>query len=268
MPEGVEITILRDILEPKIKDTVLQEVEILSGRYMNGKPKGYARFVKDLPLKVKNVKNKGKFLYIEMDENWSIWVTFGMTGYFYDEENEHSRLAFTFKKGRKKIKLYYNDQRNFGTIKFDNYENLKKKLKTLGPDMLNEKVTFDQFKKIIDKVRNKEKQIVMVLNDQKVMAGIGNYLRAEILYDAKLSPFRTLKSLKEADLKKLHKSIIKIMKKSYEGQKKDNFIKESEYIENYEFQVYGADKDKKGNKVSNEKLEDGRTIWFVKNEQK
>ena len=41
--------------------------------------------------------------------------------------------------------------------------------------------------------------------DQKVISGIGNYLRSDILWLSKISPFRKVKGVKKSDLKKLYK---------------------------------------------------------------
>ena len=46
-----------------------------------------------------------------------------------------------------------------------------------------------------------------------ILSGIGNYLAAEILYAAKLSPKRKLSSLDDIDIKKLTKAIKIIIKK-------------------------------------------------------
>ena len=51
--------------------------------------------------------------------------------------------------------------------------------------------------------RYEEKKIGNLIVDQKVISGIGNYLRADILYQSTISPYRTIKSLNEEDLKNI-----------------------------------------------------------------
>lgn len=58
---------------------------------------------------------------------------------------------------------------------------------TRGPDPINE---FDAFRtNVLGRIRNISKPICEVLLDQQLFNGIGNYLRAEILYRACISPF-------------------------------------------------------------------------------
>jgi formamidopyrimidine-DNA glycosylase len=51
-----------------------------------------------------------------------------------------------------------------------------------------------QFINRLNKKRD-DTMICTALLDQKVIAGCGNYLRAEALYIDKISPFRTIKNL-------------------------------------------------------------------------
>ena len=51
------------------------------------------------------------------------------------------------------------------------------------------------------------KTIAEFLMDQSMCAGIGNYLKAEILYDAAISPHRIVKSLDSEEFNKLLKII-------------------------------------------------------------
>ena len=59
-------------------------------------------------------------------------------------------------------------------------------LKRLGPDPLNG----DGPEKMIAKVAKSRKPIAELLMDQTMLRGIGNIFRAELLYRARLSPFR------------------------------------------------------------------------------
>src|SRR5690606_16237701 len=102
------------------------------------------------------------------------------------------------------IKLYFNDVRNFGNMEItNNIEILNNKLNSLAPDFLKEDFTNNEFHQMIVSyvhVNNKlsqarmNKEIVKVLMDQNsIGSGIGNYLVAEILFKAKISPYTKLK---------------------------------------------------------------------------
>ena len=95
-----------------------------------------------------------------------------------------------------------------------------------------------------------------MLSNQCIISGIGNYLRADILYYAKLNPFRTLRCLSDDNIKKLYKSINYIMKRNLTIQMSKNNTKEKTLI-------YNKKLDKNGEKIDKMKDKHNRTIWFV-----
>ena len=69
-----------------------------------------------------------------------MYTTLGMTGNFKLQPSKHTRIAFYFDDDSA---IYYNDQRNFGTIKFvfDDKDH-QKEIDSIGPDMLNNPLYF------------------------------------------------------------------------------------------------------------------------------
>ena len=257
MPEGPEVKLIVQKISKIFRDSELYNIKINSGRYKTGKkPNGYDIFLKGLPAKIKNFHTHGKFIWIVLDNNSYIWITLGLTGMLEIIKNKHSHLTFETSKGD----FYMSDMRNFGTIKFSLSEDeLKKKIKQLGFDPLKKNFTQDEFIHKIRKLKN-DKIIGQVLNDQKVIAGIGNYLRAEVLYSAKISPYRKLKDLSDQDLENLYQNIIKITNKSYNKQLKDG-------LHTYNFQVYKRSKTINNENVVGNKFGE-RTLWWVPGIQK
>ena len=269
MPEGPEVTILVKNISKYIKNKTLKNIEFLSGRYTKKKPSYSTDIINELhnnKIKINDIHNKGKFIWIELNNDWNIWITLGMTGFLFLEEQKditsHTRIKFTLKNNA----FYFEDMRNFGTIKFSNsFDDLQKKLNTLGFDPLQCDLTTEKFNEILNKSKSTWK-IGDFLMRQNKLSGIGNYLRAEILYDCKISPHRTLNSLDEKDKKYLVKSINKIMTKSYKSQETD-IESEKNYTEGFTFKVYGKKFTKKKEKVLHEELAK-RTIWWVPSVQK
>lgn len=70
----------------------------------------------------------------------------------------------------------------------------------LGPDPLNG----DPPDKGIARIRKSRKHIGELLMDQKVIAGLGNIFRAELLYRARLSPFTPGREVPEATLRTIY----------------------------------------------------------------
>jgi formamidopyrimidine-DNA glycosylase len=113
---------------------------------------------------------KGKFIYIVLNDGKhklmpqqqedggsdddddfkrSIWVTLGMSGRFVAESQQphqttQARWAIHLRNGNSETtsKIFYHDPRNFGTLKFClSAKALEDKLKTLGPDILQNSTT-------------------------------------------------------------------------------------------------------------------------------
>lgn len=258
MPELVEVSLIVDFINKKFKNAIIKNVIINSGRYSrHKKPDGYDKFIEALPIKINSFHTKGKFIYIKLDQQMSIWITLGLTGELLLQPTIHSHVIFETNKGN----FYFDDMRNFGTIKFAfTDQELNKKLKTLGPDPLQEDVTKTDFIKIMKKPSIQNKPIALALIDQKVIAGIGNYLRAEILYHAKINPLRKVKDLKESEIEDLWKAMNFVIAQSYKKQTNTG-------LHTYPFSVYRKDKTPLGEVVKHRELE-GRTLWYVPSVQK
>jgi|TARA_B110000240_G_scaffold120721_1_gene134931 endonuclease VIII-like 1 len=139
----------------------------------------------EIPFKNFNIKAKsrGKEIVVSIldcysDESIPIRITMGMSGYFSmtntGNEAKHAHLKFNTTDG---TTLSFVDVRRFGKWKQGVHWNDNR-----GPDPTTE---FEEFKENINKNIHKasfNKPIYETLMDQKFFNGIGNYLRAEILY--------------------------------------------------------------------------------------
>ncbi|HEY8997940.1 MAG TPA: DNA-formamidopyrimidine glycosylase family protein [Edaphobacter sp.] len=80
-------------------------------------------------------------------------------------------------------------------------------VKKLGPDPLNG----DGPEKMLPKVAKSRKPIAELLMDQTMFAGVGNIFRAELLYRARLSPFRMGRDVDEKVLRSIWKDAVELM---------------------------------------------------------
>lgn len=240
----------------------------MSGRYItHGPPAGLEEFISSLPSTVTKVGCKGKFIYILFDNGYSMWNTLGMAGSWSPVIGKHSRFKLNFKDGS----AYFNDIRNFGTIKVTrNINELYKKLGMLGPDMLSENVTDPVF---MGRIRKKDsKTVAEAIMNQSVISGVGNYLKSESLYLAQISPHRNVSDLSDQDLSDLNNAIKLTIQSAYKsgGATIHTFLgfdgKEGEYSRR--FAVYNQKYDPVGNKVVREQTRDRRTSFWVPEIQK
>lgn len=266
MPEGPEVKNMQTYLSKILKNKLLLDVQIISGRYkIHDPPKHITLFKSNLPSKVNNVFAKGKFIYIWFQNNFYLWNTLGMTGTWSKIKTPHSRILFKFKS----FKIYFTDMRNFGTIRFSfNPQSIQEKLNIIGPDILqldtNQNYLFSRIKKMKTK-----KTLGEVLLNQCIISGIGNYLRADILWYAKLSPYRSLSSLTKKNWSDLYNSIIEItwFHFNYEKGIKFKKIKNIKFFNKYldiDFFTYQQKQDIFGNKIVRENLNNRSIHWSPK----
>ena len=233
MPEINEVRKYADFLNDKLKNKKITEINILNGRYKKHGPFELYNELKDhLPLKVLNVQTKGKFLYFTLENNYFIFSTLGLSGgwvflnkstnkyqhpemlEYLQKEEMDSYLATSIKHLNVEFKVdhnavYFYDTLSFGTLKIiKDPKELEKKLNTIGPDIMEESTSFELFQERINKKINSNKAIGLVLMNQKIISGIGNYLRADILWLAKISPFRKVKDITEDELRSIYKNAL------------------------------------------------------------
>ena len=268
MPEGPEVRRYGQSLAKAVSQKALKQINVLSGRYTKKMIPGTLDVVNSLPAKVTGVGVHGKFLYWLLNNDFYVWNTLGMTGHWSPEKRKHSRVEFCLGDG---TKVYFNDQRNFGTLKFvrGRYY-LLQKLKSLGPDMLANDVSDDVF---TEKLRRKPTwPITKAIMNQSVVAGVGNYVKADSLWLAGLSPHRTVESLSDKEISLLNASIKKVLRESFRFggasiRTYENFDGSlGEYAQR--FLVYNQKKDPHGNEVTKEKTADGRTTHWVPSVQR
>tara|TARA_R110001592_G_scaffold58770_6_gene177917 strand:- start:1850 stop:2656 length:807 start_codon:yes stop_codon:yes gene_type:complete len=268
MPEGPEVKRIGEGLARAVSGKTIVEANILSGRYQKKAPSGWDHLPKDLPLRVVGAGVHGKFLYWLCDNETFFYSTLGMTGSWNSKAKKNARLEFKFSDGSA---VYYNDTRNFGTFKVvKGKQNLIDKLKSLGPDMLAEDVSDETF---IQRLRKKSPWgITKALMDQSVICGVGNYLKADSLWLAKINPHKTVSDLTDGELSILNRSIKKIIRESYDsgGATIRSYAGFDEEEGQYgrRFLVYGQDQDPDGNDVIREETADKRNTHWVPEVQK
>jgi DNA-formamidopyrimidine glycosylase len=282
MPEGPEVKLTVDHINKYVKNFKIKDIEIIGGRYIRHKaPNNYLKFrnlLKDKPFTIKSVFSKGKGIFFELknkNKKYFIYNTLGMSGGWSGKKNKYSTILFTLKntKTKKSKNLYFWDIRNFGIIRFyDNKEDFDKKINSIGPDMLNDTTTFEIFEERLKLQKLQKKTIVEILMNQKIISGVGNYIKCEALYLSKLSPHRTIKSLNQNELKLLFFNIKVVIIKSYEMQ--GNSIRTYSNFNNdrgnYQdlLKVYMKKKDPSGCAVIRERTKDKRSTFWVPEIQK
>jgi formamidopyrimidine-DNA glycosylase len=304
MPEGPEITILSQYLLTKLKGRNIENIEVLSGKYKR-KNMTNINLLQNHKYEIKNIESKGKLMWITLKnivDNKIIYLTshLGLSGEWGFQKNDNDRVRLTIGNNDNDTKymLCFNDDRNFGNLEiYDNKDDLDTKINALAPDALKTEFTNDEFIEMVKKYlkvssKRGDQLIFKVLMNQTkkdgIVSGLGNYLAPEILYNAKISPFRKMNSLNTNDLLNLAHSIKFLIKLSYYNNATGYMSNFGDFVEKhkngvdsgkypnyhpdiilkkniiFEFKVYRLDKDPHGNIVEKDKtINAGRTTHWV-----
>ena len=151
-----------------------------------------------------------------------------------DPYNQYIHLIFYLDNGKM---LAFSDLRKFGKIILGTKEQIENllEIKKLGPEPLDKSFTIEKFKEALRQARGKK--IKQVLMDQEVIAGIGNIYSDDILWTAKIHPFKPGNKLSDKETKDIYTAIKQILTKALKlrgtsiSDYRDTAGKEGEYTE-------------------------------------
>ncbi|SHO33195.1 Formamidopyrimidine-DNA glycosylase [Cedratvirus A11] len=199
-------------------------------------------------------------------ENIYITSSLGMTGSWTQSKGSYTKAVLYTSVGN----FYYEDMRGFGKIAIHRTEEeLDQRLSKIGFDLLeaslnHPKIPDEQWLSFFN--RKSRKKICVVLLEQDKIAGIGNYLRSEILHQAKINPHRIISSLSDEELLLLRDAAQEVIVRAY----RSNGLTIKDYVDpegekgSFVCSVYGRKTDEQGRKVITEKVS-GRSIFYVEN---
>jgi len=231
MPELPEVeTTIRDlrkrVLGCKIKDVWTDFEKMVK------KPKDFEDFKKEvINRKIKNIRRRAKFILFDLSGDKTLLIHQKLTGHLLlgkwkkkdnkwlalspslsERINTYIHLLFILDNGKM---LALSDLRKFAKIELWETKELAKSegIKSLGPEPLEKDFTLEKFRETLKGKTGKIKQVLM---DQKIIAGIGNIYSDEILFKARVNPFKSTSELTLVELGRIHKAIIKILGKAIE----------------------------------------------------
>lgn len=181
--------------------------------------------------KILRVKRRAKNILFYLSGDLMMLVHLKMTGHFLvgkwkisgkkaipisppeminDPYNGYIHIIFYLDNGQQ---LALSDLRKFAKAILGTKEQIENlpELKKLGPEANSPSLTVDKFISLISSEKRKIKQVLL---DQEVVAGIGNIYSDDILWQARIHPFKPANKLKEKEIKVMYQAMKSILKKA------------------------------------------------------
>ncbi|WP_440998957.1 endonuclease VIII [Fodinibius sp. SL11] len=269
MPEGPEIWRTADSLTKALKDRPIEDLYFAFDELKDyeAKLKGQS---------VENVEARGKALLTFFDNNNVMYSHNQLYGKWMvsdaDKEPDTNRsLRVAIHNGDKSAYLY-----SASEIEMLNREEVDQHsyIKKLGPDVLHPDTTYEDILVQFKSEKFKNRKLTTLLLDQGFVSGIGNYLRSEIMFYAKVNPEKKLREYTGEEKEALAEATYKLTTRSYEtgGITNDQKIVEALKRENasysdYRHFVYKRTDDRchKCGSIIEEDKTGGRKIYFCPN---
>ena len=229
MPELPDLTILADAFGAALIDRTINAASAVDPLVLRATPAELAAIVGD---RLVQVRRRGKFLILETDRT-TIWAAPMLTGRFGMvapgvarpkgsvvlgfghrvgpgpiETATWVRGAEWLPKPEASVELRYLDPTRMGKLYLVPADNPREVPGTtpaeLGPDADDPALTLDEFRA---RIRRHPGELKSLLRNQAFVAGIGNAYSDEILWAARLNPFRRRSSLAGEEVDALYAAI-------------------------------------------------------------
>ncbi|MBS7455957.1 endonuclease VIII [Coralloluteibacterium stylophorae] len=91
-------------------------------------------------------------------------------------------------------------------------------LSRIGPDVLDPALGADEVVRRLEGTRFRGRGLPALLLDQAFLAGMGNYLRSEVLFQARIAPTWKPKDLADAGRRRLAEALLDVPRRSYRAR--------------------------------------------------
>lgn len=213
MPEAPEIKIITELLRQHIVGESFVMIDSYNGDKLI--KRGDLNNLKEhiLNKELKFVSRYGKIIMFEFDDHSRITIHLKMSGNLQIVKGslpEFSKLAFSFNNS----KMALCDQHAFSTIKLFSPDDKIIDIDKQGPDVFDDDIS----SRLVFEYCQSQKPsttIHTLLQNQFMVAGIGNFYASEILHLAKIYPFIRANIINPMQVDNIIKSIKYIMKIAY-----------------------------------------------------
>ena len=215
MPEIPDLEVIKDFLNERLAGQEVVRAEAPKSWIVRSLAAEH--FEQDvIGRRFGTITRLGKDLVFPLDPDRLLVANLMLTGRFqYTEPSHRVSRGMFFLLGTKDADLRYSDSRSMGRIHYVRPDQLGQiqRLQDQGPDALDGGVSYEGFK---ERLRSYTGEIKGVLARGKLLAGIGNAYVDEILWEARVSPFRKRKTLTDEELRQVYDAITKVLREAIE----------------------------------------------------
>ncbi len=159
------------------------------------------------------VQRRAKYLLFPFESGDHLVVHAMLTGRFqYCEPKQKRRSMTAFLLNLDNgMDFRYFDDRRMGRVYLVRAEEFDEKVPRwaeMGPDVLDPELTEETF---VERLKTMRAQIKTVLTTERCIAGIGNAYSDEILWEARIHPYRKRTELSDDDLAEVFRAIHRVM---------------------------------------------------------
>lgn len=210
MPEGPEIRRAADRIEAVLAGRVIESISFGLPRLQR-----YAKILRG--QRVQALETRGKALLTHFENDWTIYSHNQLYGVWRIVARDHLpetgrslRIAL-HTKTHSALLYSASDISVWPTPEINQHPFLSR----IGPDILAPDLHWREVAARLASPEFRRRRLEALYLDQRFLAGIGNYLRAEILFAAALNPLRNAASLGRGERGALARATLEVSRRSY-----------------------------------------------------
>ncbi len=214
MPEAPEMQVVAEFLDSSLPGKTTLDAKVLKPSVVRSL---CGNLDEDLAGRTfESVRREGKFLLISLSGERRIVINPKLTGGLQHcpSKNRVQKRTCVRMKLDGGVDLRYTDDRQMGQFYYVQSTQVEEVpgLAEQGPDVLDD-FSFEEF---TDRLKGFHGEIKGVLTRGRVISGIGNAYADEILFDAKVYPFKRRKALSNDELRRIYQSSRSVIEHSIE----------------------------------------------------
>jgi endonuclease VIII len=267
MPEGPEIRRAADLLQKAVGGQIIQ-----NAFFAFPELKKYERAL--VGHRIEHISCHGKAMLTQFDNGMTLYSHNQLYGVWKVAQagkdiKTNRSLRVGLHSAKKSILLFSaSDIAMWKTSKLNEHPFLSK----LGPDILDDSLTPEMVTGLLASPRFERRSLTSLLLDQVFLAGMGNYLRSEVLFEARLLPNKKPCDLSSSQRQDLAYALLNVPRRSYKtrGIKRARGMKE-DYLtdtpDGFHFKVFdraGLPCYECGELIRREEL-GGRRLYWCRN---